>query len=158
MAALAFAACASAAKPDHLGPPQAACPATDHQIAASRTPGAHGKLVPHRPTGLTLCRYRGLNPDPKQAGTLQRTQPVAAAQTIAWLTRHLNALPRFPSGPMSCPADDGSEIVAIFHYAKAPDDPVTVDLTGCQGVTNGHLRRWAATDQPLISRLESLTQ
>ena len=64
---------------------------------------------------------------------------------------------RFPKGAIVCPNDVGTEILARFHYEDAPDDPVTVELSGCQGASNGHLRRLAARDQRLIRRLEALT-
>lgn len=133
------------------------CPLTDHPRATSSDPRTRTTLVPGGPTGLTLCRYRGLNPQPKRAGTLLRSRRIDNAAKIAQLASALSGLPPFPAGGFACPSDDGSEIVARFTYPHAPVDPVVVDLTGCQGVGNGHVERWLK-DPMLIRELQKLTR
>jgi hypothetical protein len=125
----------------------------------SSDPSASNTLVPAGAIGLTLCRYRGLNPSPKRVGTLLRSRRIRNATKIAQLTWAFNALPPFPSGVgvIACPGDDGSEIVARFAYPGAPVDPVVVELAGCEGVGNGHIERWAVLDPALIQELRQLT-
>jgi len=102
---------------------------------------------------VQLCRYGGLNDSPPLG--LQAGKVVTDTGTVGSLASEINGLPPGPAGPVLCPADDGSEIVAAFRYSSGPDDPVGVALTGCEEVGNGHITRTAATS-PLIGRLESL--
>jgi len=54
--------------------------------------------------------------------------------------------------------DDGSAILAIFGYNRAPDDPVRVGLKGCRLVSNRALTRTALspTGAKLVGELEAL--
>ena len=115
--------------------------------------------MPGGATGALLCRYHGLNPDPRRGGRLAASRAVDR-RGAARLARELDALPRFPKdGFVACAEDDGSTLVAFFHYAGAPDDPVVVDLRGCNAVSNGRVVRMALADagQRLVARLIRLT-
>jgi hypothetical protein len=106
---------------------------------------------------LLLCSYHGLNP-PAQAHRLEHVRLVSAPAELAQLTREFNALHRQPPITFHCPMDDGSEILAIFRYVDAPPDPISVGLTGCQIVSNGHLTRTASLPPgpALLHQLTSL--
>jgi hypothetical protein len=91
---------------------------------------------------VDLCRYHGLNP-PALAGRLELGRTFNSVATVARLRRELDALPAQGNAVFHCPMDDGSEILAIFAYAHAQYDPVTIGLSGCRLVSNGHLTRSA---------------
>jgi hypothetical protein len=136
------------------------CPLTDRHELTSTTAGAARKLVPNGARQVLLCRYGGLNAGAERM-RLVKSRLVVDHATVALLAEEFDALQPFPSGAMSCPADFGAKIVAIFRYLPKPksDDPVTVGQSGCMPVTNGHLIRWAATapGPQLVQRLESMT-
>ena len=78
---------------------------------------------------------------------------------MARLTRELDALAP-ATGVYHCPADSAADVVARFLYPSGPQDPVTVDLTGCNLVTNGHAHREAGTSvagRSLVGALVRLT-
>jgi hypothetical protein len=118
-------------------------------------------LVPHGARAMLLCRYRGVNPSPDEAGTLAASRPIKKRAAVKRLAREFNALRPIPpgSGVTACPADDGSKVIAFFHYAHSPDDPVTADLRGCRSVTNGQIVRSALSDSGdrLLRHLGKLT-
>jgi hypothetical protein len=108
---------------------------------------------------VLLCRYHGLNPKPRAVGTLAASRALGG-RGARRLARELDTLPRFPTdGFIACALDDGSRLVAFFHYAGTPDDPVVVELNGCNGVTNGRVVRMALTSggQRLVAKLVRLT-
>jgi len=149
--------CASAPAPA-AAPPQRPCPHSDRPRLSNRGSALHARLVPAGATALELCRYRGLNP-PGGFGRLILSRRVTNAGTVRSLAKGLDALPRVPSGAFDCPADDGSQVLAIFGYPRR--DPVTirVKMRGCQVVTNGVITRWATTaaGERLVGRLSRLT-
>lgn len=136
------------------------CPARDRQPLTSTTPGASRMLVPSGARQVLVCRYSGLNPISRSL-RLQAERLVINRSTVGRLASEFNALTQL-RGVFNCPADFGRNIIAIFRYLPAPksDDPVTLDLTGCTSVTNGHLTRTAAfaPGPTLIRQLERLTQ
>jgi hypothetical protein len=120
---------------------------------ASR-PGTATVLVPSGADALLLCRYSGLN-GPGRAGRLTRRRLVTTAPIVERLARELDAIaPTPPDAVFSCPADDGSEILAEFEYRAGAADPVTVDLTGCTTAINGHVIRRASA--AIIKQLDLL--
>ena len=139
--------------------PPAACPGSDRHAAVSTRPGATRALVPAGARAVLLCRYSGLD-GPGGAFRLERHGLVGDETTVAHLTRELDALT--PStGVYHCPSDSAADLVAHFLYANGPQDPVTVDLTGCNGVTNGHVHREAGTSaagRSLVGALVRLTE
>lgn len=125
------------------------CPVRHLAPVASSRAGATSQLVPPGAQALLLCRYARLGSDRLVA---QRT--IGSANTVSQLAGELNALPQ-TSGAYSCPADFSEDIVGYFGYASGPDDPVTVDLTGCNPVTNGSVNR-LGLDRPVIRQLAAL--
>ena len=160
---------ASAALAAVLGPPAAAaragdsgasgtCPAESAPAVVSMRPGAVSALVPAGADTLLLCSYRGLNP-PGEAHRLVAQDTLTDAAEVTALARQFDALR--PAPPLvACPLDDGSEIVATFLYRGAPPDPVTVALSGCEIVSDGHLARTASLPPgpALLGRLTMLVR
>jgi hypothetical protein len=93
--------------------------------------GPSGGLVRAGARSLLLCRYNGLNPA-ATAHRLRSSRQVTGRRELAALAAELNALPPLPK-LISCPLDDGSEIVATFAY-KNGDVVVQIGLTGCRVV------------------------
>ncbi len=130
----------------------AALPATSARAPRTRA----GGLVVPGPTSLLLCSYYG-----GASGELERSRLLHAEPTLTWLVHAFDALRSYPAGTtrtIACGADDGSADLAVFAYAGSPDDIVTVGLSGCATVTNGHISRTAAlTPGPaLLDRLANL--
>jgi len=73
---------------------------------------------------------------------------------VTTLVRQFNELPPFPPGAFACPADDGSQILALLAYPNAKHVTIAVELTGCQRVTNGDLVR--IDSRHLLTELEQL--
>jgi hypothetical protein len=132
------------------------CPAKLPANPLSSRPGATLVLVPAGATALLLCSYHGLNP-PSQSGKLDQARRVTGARELSQLTHAFDTLPKVPRG-IFCPMDDGSAILATFSYSYAPSNPVSIGLTGCQIVTNGHVTRTASrTPGPaLLAELTAL--
>jgi hypothetical protein len=105
---------------------------------------------------IRLCRYSGLNAHPSLR--LTRSALIASHATVTSLTRQFNQLPPF-NGPISCPADDDSQVLALLAYPSRHRLAIDVHLRGCNQVTNGDLTRTALrrTGPKLIARLEELT-
>jgi hypothetical protein len=139
-------------------PPLGACPRSDRQAAVSARPGATQALVPPGARTVLVCRYSGLGA-PGGAFRLTVHDLVSDQATVARLSSELDALTP-ATGVYHCPSDSGADVVARFLYPTGPQDPVTVDLTGCNGVTNGHVHREAGTSaagRSLVGALARLT-
>ncbi len=139
-----------------------ACPARDRRVIRSPTAGSSTELVPAGVRQVLLCRYSaaGLAPESVLPGRLIVHRLVAKLATVKSLASGLDALKTLP-GSYSCPADNGTAIIAFFRYRTKSDDPVTIGLSGCLSVTNGHLNRLAGITAPgrnLLRQLEALTQ
>lgn len=145
---------ASAPKPHQL---QGGCPKFDRRKPTSRALGAQRALVPGHPVVVLVCRYSGLNGHPRLA--LIRSRAITDAATVAHLAHDLNALPPPSPGALNCPADFANAVLMFFSYAHGPGDPVSVGLSGCQDVANGHLHRLAGMARSRIpGQLERLTR
>lgn len=131
-----------------------ACLPADRRTLTSARAGANTQLVPGGSHEVLICRYYGLN-EPGVYGEpsmgLSAQAVVTDPTTVAALAVEMNALPPVKPGPVACPADLGAAIVVDFRYATGPDNPVTVSLTGCQGVANGHTGR--QTTAAFLARL-----
>jgi hypothetical protein len=110
-------------------------------------------LVPDGSRQLMLCRYGALTGTGPSALAAQKL--VQDQSTVSGLAAEFNGLPAPPAGPVACPDDNGSEIVAYFRYASDVDSPVAVNLSGCEGVTNGYVNRTAA-GTGFVARLAAL--
>lgn len=129
------------------------CPgAAPTRIPAEQWPAARRKLAPNGPSSIRLCRYSGLNAHP--ALTLTHARLVTRPGVIRKLVREFEHLPREPRGPVACPADDGSEMLALLEYPRGREVKIAVHLTGCTPATNGSVTRRAT--QRLIAQLERL--
>jgi len=138
--------------------PVASCPSRDRTIPRTKLPSAAGQLVPSGTTGVLLCRYRGLNPYAKRF-RLIASDKVSNAATAAQLSEQLNALQKLV-GVSACPDDTGALIIAYFHDPHAADDIVSVDTSGCEPVSNGHVHRTASLPPgpQLVRELEAMTR
>jgi hypothetical protein len=138
------------------------CPDSDRTPAVSQGAAAAKALVPRGTRSVLLCRYRGVSPNPDQAGALATSRRIKKRGLVRRLASEFNALrPIQPGGGVAaCPFDDGSKLIAFFHYAGAPDDPVTVNLRGCRSVTNGQIVRSALSDpgDELFRHIKKLTR
>jgi hypothetical protein len=167
LAALAAAAVAVATSPPDpsggMAPAVsvAPCPLHDHRPITSDRPGAGMQLVPSGATIVHVCDYSGFTEPPPlpQTGPAHRligeggVLDVARARRIA---DELNAIPP-RSGPIACPADFGNQLVAYFLYPSGVVDPVTIGLSGCQSITNGHVDR-LGMGRPVVSELARLAR
>ena len=113
-------------------------------------------LVVPGPTSLLLCSYYG-----GVSGLLERSRLVQTEPTLTWVVHAFDALRSYPPGTtrtIACGADDGPADLAVFACAGSPDDVVTVGLSGCATVTNGHVSRTAALTPgaALLDRLANL--
>lgn len=124
----------------------AACARRNAPVTSTRT-GAGVAVVPSGAKAVLLCRY-----GPR--GGRVRERPITSDATVSRLAHELNALPT-ASGTYSCPLDDGESVVADFSYPSGPENPVSVGLSGCAEVSNGHVHRIAA-GTPVVGRIEAL--
>jgi hypothetical protein len=137
------------------------CPANDRTPIVSRAPGAGSSLVPRGAVSLTVCRYNGLPGDPQSVKGVAAHKLVAAgttgnSSTIAKVSAKLDAMrPTRPGVAYGCPADFGTKLLAFFVYPSRSGDVVTIDLSGCNAITNGHVRR-LGRDAPVIGQLAGL--
>ncbi len=126
------------------------CPSRDLHVPSSTTTGATATLVPAGARQVLLCRYSGLAgfPTPVASASFRliARHLVITRTTVGSLASELNAL-KPATGARACASDNGTAIIAFFRYGSAPraDDPVTIELSGCSSVTNGHLQRTAGT-------------
>lgn len=135
------------------------CPAHGPTTVYSSRTAANQSLVPPNPDRLLLCRYSGINPH-NGGQALIAHRLVTSRAKVSRFADEFNALPTFPPGIFNCPADFGTAIVAYFGYPSGPGDPVRAALTGCTGVTNGHLNRTAAfhNGTKLLGQLKALVR
>jgi hypothetical protein len=127
----------------------------------SARPGASSSLVPAGAVEVLLCRYSGLTEpaplnSPPPEFTLSAERLIASGATVSRLASELDAIaPTPPGAAYSCPAGFGAFVVARFRYPAGADDPVTVDLSDCNDVTNGLVHR-LALGAPVIRQLATL--
>jgi hypothetical protein len=161
LVAVVLAAGASSAAAGKQRSSRVRCPAGDRKAVSSTRSGRFDELVPPAPTGLVLCRYNGLkNPPPLftpgyPAFGLVASAVVENRTNVSRFAAELNAIPdRSGSYAIACPADVGTAIIAYFTYPSGVANPVTVDLTGCQTITNGSLSR-LGLDARVVAQLKS---
>ena len=116
------------------------CPFSDSKVTGVTNPGTgltRQLLPPGQPTAGLRCRYYGLN---EHAFALRSSRRLTAAEARR-AARTMRALPlSHPDGEvMSCPNDDGSAEVLVLSYPGRPDVDLWIYLTGCGGVSNGHI-------------------
>jgi hypothetical protein len=141
-------------------------PASCSRTAPSRVPSdpwfqTRHELAPPRASAIRLCRYSGVNDHPRP--TLIRSVVRTAPSLVDELVREFDKLPP-DDRTASCPADDGSRIVAHLAYPDGHAVTISVGLRGCESVTNGSVYRTAggASSLPtvgpqLVAQLRRLT-
>ncbi|MGI8711584.1 MAG: hypothetical protein ACR2NR_00035 [Solirubrobacteraceae bacterium] len=92
-------------------------------------------------TMIQLCRYGGLNAQPPLV--VDRMRLLRAHRLISSLIHQFDRLPPPPQGPVACPDDDGSQIIALLGYPDGRAVPVSIGLTGCAAASNGTVQRTA---------------
>lgn len=112
--------------------------------------------MPAGASSVLLCRYAGLGQGPSGFGLLAQ-HDVSAAATVANLVSLLNRLHPQSSHPISCPLDNGTEMLAFFSYPTKSALRLTISLSGCEVITNGHVARTASLP-PGATLLARLTQ
>ncbi len=112
------------------------CPSTDNDATGVTNPGKGltTRLLPEgQPTAGLRCRFDGV----KGPATTDRLTAAEARRAA----RMMNAIPlAHPDGEaISCPLDNGSAEVLVLAYPGQPDVDLWIKLTGCGGVSNGHI-------------------
>ncbi len=123
-------------------PVRAPDPTSLHGPAHNPWADTHSRLAPAGASKIILCRYSGLNDRP--ASALIATRVIQNHRNVGDLVTGYNKLPQFPSAAIACPSDDASSILALLLYRSGKVVEVLAGLTGCEGVTNGDLKRTAA--------------
>jgi len=92
---------------------------------------AHGLVtVDPSPIGVTALGLSGINTQPCQDQLTHYGRNIATA-----LAEGVRSSPKFPSGTINCPADNGSEVILFFHYSGGgTPEVVNASLTGCQSI------------------------
>jgi hypothetical protein len=131
------------------------------RVAPERWAAARAELAPAGARWVRLCRYSGLNAEPRLS--LVSSRLIDDRALVSELLGELDRLPAPPSGGVACPDDDGSQIALILAYPDGQQVTITVGLTGCNMVTNGTAQRTAlgvgsssASRPQLIVQLERL--
>ncbi len=146
---------------------QALPAACSHRAPASVTaeswPAARAQLAPPGASAVRLCRYSGLNAHPRLS--LVSSRLLAAPNVVGELVNEFDHLAQLPPGAISCPNDDGSQIIALLAYPGGRSVTISVGLTGCEVVTSGSVQRSAgaigappAAAPQLVAQLEHLLQ
>ncbi len=109
-------------------------------------------LVPSGPSYLTICRYAGLDQKVK-AGTLERSRVVTGAALVAFV----NYLDRptwqrvEPAKAYFCPMSIGLVDLLQFVYQSGSPVVLSVDVDGCEFVSNGSLTVWGGSIVPRLN-------
>ncbi len=140
----------------------AACSAgAPASLAAEGWAAARAQLAPPGASAIRLCRYSGLNAHPRLA--LVSSRLLTSSAVVRELVDELDHLAPLPPNAISCPNDDGSQMIALLAYPDGHSVTISVGLTDCEVVTNGSVQRTAvaigstpAAGPPLVSQLERL--
>jgi hypothetical protein len=98
-------------------------------IPYSTRPGKALVSVDRHPVAVAAVWVPGLNQRPCRS---QITNGKSAQADR--LASAIDAAPRFPSGRIACPNDDGSGVVLYFSYSHSQPETATVTLRGCRSV------------------------
>jgi hypothetical protein len=125
-------------------------------LTLSCAPSSSSSPLPTYPYAV-LKQYGSLNDSP--ALGLQHQKVVHNLVAVNQLRTALLALPPFPSGVLSCPADVGSYFEIDFVASSTQTTVYRVDRTGCQGVYLGQSTSavlWAYGASTFFSELQTL--
>lgn len=130
-------------------PPPPTCPSTRPDKVTSTAEDASTRLVPVTAGQARVCLYGGFNNSPPLG--LVSSADVTDSAHAAALADALNALPARPPGSYHCPNDDGRAVLAMFAGAGQTVE-VSIQLMGCQLVTNGVRVSWAANSRAVLEQ------
>lgn len=119
----------------------AGCPSTDKGKFSVSNPGAglDKHLVPSATaTSALICEYGGLNSKPRFRLVHHVLMSASRADRLAKQAAAIS-LGHLDGSVMSCPMDDGSVDVVVFHYKSRPDVDLWDRVNGCQTIANGHI-------------------
>jgi hypothetical protein len=144
------------------------CPAETLEEGATvklnHNPAARHAIVPTGATSMRICRYYGFGELSKQtpktqarAGKLHDQAVVNGRGLLESLTLEFKELLGAPKGPISCPADEGAELYAVFFYRDAKPVILHVSLSGCRFVSGATPRAREMTES-LQNRLVRLAE
>jgi hypothetical protein len=142
LASVALAASTTSAAPRRRAEMRACSRRAPERIEPEGWGAAQHVLAPKGADTILLCGYSGLNAHP--ALSLVRSRLLTQPALIRDLVRRFDGLPRGPRGPIACPADDGSQILALLVYPRGREVRISVGETGCNMVTNGTVHRTAS--------------
>ncbi len=115
--------------------------------------GTSSLLVARGASSMALCRYGGLGAKGAVGGLVASAR--VRGNAVGGLINELDVLPQ-AQGKISCPLDDGSNILATFTYPHEAPRIVRVGLRGCGTVTNGRVTRGATPR--IVTRLTRFLQ
>lgn len=134
------------------------CPASDPGQLTSQRPGATTSLVPSGTSALTVCEFNFIGyPGAGARNALIGTGTSTDSAAVTGIADQLDALTEGSNYPIACPADAGQAYVAYFAYPSGVDDPVRLQLGGCDQVSNGPLTR-LAIGSPVVSQITALVK
>jgi hypothetical protein len=134
------------------------CPASDPGALVSQRPGASSSLVPTGASGLLVCEFNVIGyPGAGPRNGLIGSGQASGAATVTQIAGALDALTMDASHPVACPADAGQLFVAYFQYPSGVEDPVRLQLGGCDEATNGSITR-LAIGSPVVGQITGLVQ
>ena len=143
---------------------RAVCPAAGpHHAQRNPWRPARHQLAPLGAGMINLCRYGGLNSNPRFK--LVGNDLVADQATRNRLISRFDALKHYPrrkpgQPPLRCPADSGEEVLATLFYPHGHTVTIVVHTQGCADASNGDLTRAAFNSHAgrrLIPQLNHLT-
>ena len=96
-------------------------------------------LPSETPRSGLICQYGGLNAKPPSGLAGKVVLAATAAQRVAAQASRLR-LDHTGGVVRHCPMDDGGVVVIALSYPGRPDVDLWYAATGCQYVSNGHIR------------------
>jgi hypothetical protein len=144
------------------------CPAETLEEGASaklnHNPAARHAIIPAGAISMRICRYYGFGEFDKQtpktqarAGELQDQAMVNGRDLLESLTLEFKELEAAPKFSVSCPADEGAALYAVFSYRAAKPVILHVSLSGCRFVS-GAAPRARVLNESLQNRLVRLAE
>jgi len=132
--------------------------------AAAKDASTGGRPTVQAPAGTTVCAHArdvdrltigraNLLPQNHEHFIFPARVTVTGAHRSQAVARALCALPEMPAGTFSCPSDWGISYRLIFTAGDSKLALVTIDATGCQGVTGLDPARWTARSPAFWSLL-----
>jgi hypothetical protein len=144
VAAIGLSGCASTAAPGNpaAGPAVTGSPTATASAGEVRSAGS-GALCENAGTvnRLTVRRVNSIPANHQHFSFPARVAVSDAGQALS-VARALCALQPEPGGAMSCPADFGVTYRLDFATGGRSLPPVTIDASGCEGVSGTGVARW----------------